>query len=290
MGLLDNKLSPRERIEVINAVRGKLPIDYSTEMTIIPVEFEEQSSRIPVILPEREAVNSFFEDYYAARGMCRIIYKTTAEWDADPDLIAKKEIIYVYLDADSYVDEVTGETVYVPAIKLGDNESRLIDLPMMTASTSSVVMQHLEDQYMHCQPGEREALYQALDNKPDWSELYNYIEINEPQGTFDPEDLSSLIDNRLLQISYDGALYTYVINTNGTYRYMSVSDDPNEAKFIDVNPLTGAYSCTTAINQVLDDHIKDQVRHITASERTFWNNKINCVDTVSEERLILNRN
>jgi hypothetical protein len=41
MGLLANKLSPRERIEVINAVRGKLPIDYSTEMTIIPVEFEE---------------------------------------------------------------------------------------------------------------------------------------------------------------------------------------------------------------------------------------------------------
>ena len=41
MGLLDNKLTPVERVKVINAVRGKLPIDYSTEMTIIPVEFEE---------------------------------------------------------------------------------------------------------------------------------------------------------------------------------------------------------------------------------------------------------
>jgi len=46
-------------------VRGKLPIDYSTEMTVIPVEFEEQSSRIPVIIPEREDVPSFFEDYIA---------------------------------------------------------------------------------------------------------------------------------------------------------------------------------------------------------------------------------
>ena len=100
MGLLDNKLTPVERVKVINAVRGKLPIDYSTEMTIIPVEFEEQSSRIPVIIPEREAVNSFFADYYGARGTCRIIYKTTAEWDSDPELIARRSVIYVYLDAD----------------------------------------------------------------------------------------------------------------------------------------------------------------------------------------------
>jgi hypothetical protein len=42
------------------------------------------------------------------RGDCRILYKTTAEWDADPTLVAHKDTIYVYIDADSYVDPETG--------------------------------------------------------------------------------------------------------------------------------------------------------------------------------------
>ena len=36
-------------------------------------------------------------------------------------------------------------------------------------------------------------------------------------------------------------------------------------------------------------HINDTVRHITAQERTFWNNKINCEDTVEDEILVLHR-
>lgn len=44
------------------------------------------------------------------------------------------------------------------------------------------------------------------------------------------------------------------------------------------------------IMRQLQAHITDNVRHITAAERTFWNNKINCVDAVSENNLILNRN
>lgn len=41
------------------------------------------------------------------------------------------------------------------------------------------------------------------------------------------------------------------------------------------------------IRKILNDHINDQVRHITNAERTFWNNKINC--DMSNENLILNR-
>lgn len=41
------------------------------------------------------------------------------------------------------------------------------------------------------------------------------------------------------------------------------------------------------IRKILNDHINDQVRHITSAERTFWNNKINC--DMNNENLILNR-
>lgn len=41
---------------------------------------------------------------------------------------------------------------------------------------------------------------------------------------------------------------------------------------------------------IINNHINDNIRHITAEERTFWNNKINCEDTVNSNNLILNRN
>ena len=45
-----------------------------------------------------------------------------------------------------------------------------------------------------------------------------------------------------------------------------------------------------AIRSELADHINDNIRHITAEERAFWNNKINCNDTVNQHVLILTRN
>ena len=41
------------------------------------------------------------------------------------------------------------------------------------------------------------------------------------------------------------------------------------------------------IRKILNDHINDQVRHITSAERTFWNRKLNC--DLSDENLIFNR-
>lgn len=44
------------------------------------------------------------------------------------------------------------------------------------------------------------------------------------------------------------------------------------------------------ISQKLVEHINDTERHITEEERLFWNNKVNCQDSVVNETLILNRN
>lgn len=289
MGLLErNDLTQSERIQIIDAVRGKLPIDYSTEMTVIPVEFEEQSSRIPVIIPEREDVPSFFEDYIAQRGSCRIIYKTTSEWDAEPTLVGYRGYLYVYLDADSYVDE-HGNTVYVPAIKLGDGETPLIDLPFMTAQTSQEVIHHLEDAYAHWQEGEREALQATLEGKVDITEFSEYIEIDEAQGYFDAETIAIIQTNPIKRIKYDDRIYTMTMRRSGVYRYTTGSDDANFAKFIDVNVSDFSWHCYNNENDVLAQHINDTTVHITDAKRTFWNRKLN-YDTVSEERLILNRN
>lgn len=39
----------------------------------------------------------------------------------------------------------------------------------------------------------------------------------------------------------------------------------------------------------LVNHINDTNKHITSSERNFWNNKINVYETVEEETLVFNR-
>lgn len=42
-----------------------------------------------------------------------------------------------------------------------------------------------------------------------------------------------------------------------------------------------------AISDSFNEHIRDNVRHVTREERTFWNNKLNC--SVESETLTLNR-
>lgn len=290
MASLNNHLTPYERIEIVNAVRGKLPVDYSTEMTIIPLSFEEQSSRIPVIIPEKEAVNAFFEDFYMKRGTCQIWYRTTAEWDAEPDLIARKDIIYVYTDADSYVDPVSGETVYVPGIKFGDDVSYLIDLPMMSSATSQAVLDHMADMTIHFAPGEKAEVLSTLNNKIGYTELNEVVEINQATGTFTEETLNGLLANRIKPIKYNNKLFSCMMHQGQIYKYMVISHDPNNVEYIEVNSSTGAWSYNLVTNQLLTDHIQDQVCHITSNERTLWNNKLNCENTISEERLVLTRN
>ena len=57
--------------------------------------------------------------------------KTTAEWNAEPNLIAEYRNIYIYLDYWN-VDGVA-----TPAIKIGDGTSYLIDLPTVNGLSVS---------------------------------------------------------------------------------------------------------------------------------------------------------
>lgn len=44
------------------------------------------------------------------------------------------------------------------------------------------------------------------------------------------------------------------------------------------------------LRQELEEHIRDNIRHITAEERAIWNNKITCENTVQNNNLVLTRN
>ena len=55
-----------------------------------------------------------------------VISKTTAEWNAQPGLVSKLNIIYVYTDY-----EFDENNQPIPAMKIGDGNRYVIDLPFL---------------------------------------------------------------------------------------------------------------------------------------------------------------
>lgn len=63
-----------------------------------------------------------------------VISKTTAEWEANPQIKSVKNFIYVYTDYRQEEDPVTHEIKLIPRIKIGDGMSYVVDLPFTTMS------------------------------------------------------------------------------------------------------------------------------------------------------------
>ena len=73
---------------------------------------------------------------------------TTEHWNAQPQLVARKDHIYVYSD---YLN-IDGKNV--PAIKIGDGTSYLIDMPFVSGN-NDVLSAHIEDNVRHITAEER---------------------------------------------------------------------------------------------------------------------------------------
>ena len=73
---------------------------------------------------------------------------TTANWNSQIDLVAKKNNIYIYSDY------VTGDTD-LPGMKVGDGTTYLIDLPFL-AGNSDILTQHMLDNVIHVSQADRD--------------------------------------------------------------------------------------------------------------------------------------
>jgi len=77
--------------------------------------------------------------------------QSKASWDSQPDLIAEKNTIYVYTDY--YSKEEEGTIIAVPAIKIGDGQTYLIDLPIAgsvdVTELQATLSEHISNNEMH---------------------------------------------------------------------------------------------------------------------------------------------
>ena len=67
-----------------------------------------------------------------------VLSDTTENWNAKPELVSRKNYIYVYTDY-KIVDDVV-----VPGIKIGDGKAYLIDMPFISAGDAQEILDKLD--------------------------------------------------------------------------------------------------------------------------------------------------
>lgn len=87
-----------------------------------------------------------FVNVDVGEGCCNVKVATTEEWNAQPDLIGEKDVVYVYTDR-----SVNADGDPIPGFKVGDGLAYLIDQPF----NNDLSMRHINDSTVHITEGER---------------------------------------------------------------------------------------------------------------------------------------
>ena len=88
-----------------------------------------------------------FGTIYMVAGDCRVLYATTETWNSQPQLVSAQGFIYIYADY-----RQNGQGMNIPAMKVGDGNAFLIDLPF----TDELLYEHIMDNVRHITQEERE--------------------------------------------------------------------------------------------------------------------------------------
>lgn len=103
-------------------------------------------------------------------GLQGIYYNTKAGWNSQPSLIAEEGAIYIYKDYSTISDGNT--TKNVPALKIGDGTSYLIDMPIVNGDIADILSEHISNVVIHV----------TSDDKTFWNNKSSaYIQPNETE-------------------------------------------------------------------------------------------------------------
>ena len=88
-------------------------------------------------------------------GLGRVYYDTSANWNAQADLIAERGVVYIYSDHD-YIDDGDGNIMAVAGIRIGDGTSYLIDMPFISDAATYLITTHIANAAIHVSQADRE--------------------------------------------------------------------------------------------------------------------------------------
>lgn len=95
---------------------------------------------------------SDFADLIGAKASIRL--GTKEYWDNNPLIVPAKGELIVYTDYSS--KEVSGQTVYIPKMKIGDGSVVVCDLPFVGEDIELLIQAHILDDDLHLRYGERQ--------------------------------------------------------------------------------------------------------------------------------------
>lgn len=93
-------------------------------------------------------------------------FATTEEWNSQREMIAERNVVYVYTD-----HETTTDGKPVPGFKVGDGLAYLIDLPF----NDDISMGHIQDDTVHVSSADREFWNNKVTAYLNVSDLENLI-------------------------------------------------------------------------------------------------------------------
>lgn len=193
-----------------------------------------------------------------------IFFNTKEGWNRQFQLIGQKNTIYVYTD---YKEDENGRQI--AGIKIGDGNAYLIDLPFLTEGVSNIQVDS-ELSSVSTNPLENRAVHEAL------SQLADSLSLNRPQVFFNTKEGWNLQSQLISQKNTIYVYTNYQKDENGE-NIAGIKIGDGEAYLIDLPFLDTLYL----------EHIKNNNIHITDSERQFWNNKVRCYYSLTEDETVV---
>jgi hypothetical protein len=132
-------------LKIGDGIRPWNELEYITAQGI---DVDDELSPISVNPVQNKVITQTIQSIEDELGLIksRVMYGTTAYWDEQTELIAKENAIYVYTDG------FPRAVHNIVRFKVGDGQSRLIDLPY----TDMVYYDHISDPIVHVTPEERD--------------------------------------------------------------------------------------------------------------------------------------
>lgn len=114
------------------------------ETKTLNATFENSNENIPADFSIDGNLSIELGNIYTVGG-CKVVYNTSAFWNSDPTLVARRGYIYIYSDCQQF----DGQNI--AGFKVGDGTSYLIDMPF----TDKIPMEHIQNGVIHITDEER---------------------------------------------------------------------------------------------------------------------------------------
>ena len=103
----------------------------------------------------------------------RMVYysKKKNEWNADRDIIAEKDALYIYSDYKTIQKD--GQQILIPGLKIGDGISYLIDIPFVNDNSEfeDLLLDHINNRIIHV----------SLNDRDFWNNKLNLVDLVDLQ-------------------------------------------------------------------------------------------------------------